>query len=193
MQLKPTCLARLPFQKSNEGGPWAVGRLFQLFGTYQTGFTWAFPLSAETPITKDKRTAAIFFRDTPPADTSRFWEDHLSRLETLVGPCAPGQQEWGKRIRPEIAPSAGRFSTVSIDQMFLHFCLRGKKRIWQCANGFPTTGSVSQEHLLPVSKKDVTRARRAEMYETAAERFRERARHCGAKDAQSLWDEAPAQ
>ena len=100
---------------------------------------------------------------------------------------------WDKRIRPEIAPSADRFATVAIAQIFRHFGLRGQKWIWQFANGFSITGSLSQQHLFPPSGKLVTRAPRAELYRSDAARFRERAPRCGTKDAQTLWGEVITQ
>lgn len=106
---------------------------------------------------------------------------------------AKEQQEWGNRIRPEIAPSAGRFATVAIAQLFRHFGIRGQKWMWQFSNGSPITGSLSQQHLSPPSEKEVMRTPRAEMYTSESARFRKRASRCGTTDAQALWGEALAQ
>ena len=112
----------------------------------------------------------------------------------MVSECAKDQSEWNKRIKPEIAPAAGRFATVAIDQLFRHFGLQGQKWLWQFANGFAITGSLSQKRLFPVSEKAAdSRNPRAELYRSAASRFRERAPGSGKKDAQALWDEALTQ
>ena len=116
-------------------------------------------------------------------EITAFWDAQVSRLEKLVGACANDQAQWGKRIRPEIAPAAGRFATVALAQLFRHYGLRGQKWLWQFANGFPITGSLSQVHLFPPSKKEEVRAPRAELYESSSARFRERAPRCGTKDA----------
>ena len=77
--------------------------------------------------------------------------------------------------------------------MFRHFGLRGQKWMWQLANGFPATCPLSQKHLFPLSDKAATRTPRAELYQSASARFRERAPRCGTNDAQDLWGEAIAQ
>ena len=152
-----------------------------------------FPLSAETPPPKDTRTASLFLRDTPPAEISRFWDNQLSRLERLIGDYANDQLKWNKCIRPEIAAAAGGFETVAISQLFRRFGLQGQRWMWQFANGFPIAGSLSQKPLFPGPKKDVSRIRQSELYDTARARFKERARRCGANDAQDISGEAIAQ
>ena len=133
---------------------------------------------------------ALFLRDTPPADICSFWGNQLSLLELLVGDCANDQKRWNKCIHPEIAPAAGKFDTVAISQMFRHFGLRGQRWLWQFANGFPIAGTLSQVNLFPPFKEGVTRIHQSELYDTAQARFKERARHCGTKDAQVLRGEA---
>ena len=149
-----------------------------------------FPLSAETPLPVETRKAALFLRDTPPEEVTAFWDAQVGRLERLVSACAQDQVSWDRCIRPEIAPAAGRFATVALSQLFRHYGLPGQKWLWQFANGFPITGSLSQIHLFPISKREVDRAPRAELCESASSRFRERASRCGTKDAGVLWDEA---
>ena len=159
----------------------------------QRALKGTFPLSAETPLPQDTRTSALFLRDTPIADIISFWDDQLSSLEKLVSDCAPDQKRWNEKIRSEIAPAAANFQTAAISQLFRHFGLQGQRWLWQFANGFPITGSLSQKHLSPESDKEVSRIHQSDLYDAARARFKERANHCGTKDAQLLWDEAVSQ
>ena len=112
-----------------------------------------FSLAAETPLPDETRNAALFPRGTPPGEITAFWGAQVARLEKLAIERAMDQAQRDRRILPEIAPSEGRFAAVALSQLFRHYGLRGQKWLWQFANGFPITGSLSQADLVPPSKR----------------------------------------
>ena len=145
------------------------------------------------PLPEHIKKEAVFARDCPPDELVKFREAQLSRLEQLVDDSKMAQKKRNDRILPEISPSAGKLNTVAISQTMHHFGIEGQRWIRQFALGFPITGTLSQLKAFSRGKKIIHLSRKIQLFESAPQRFRERAAKSGASNDQQLCGEAAAQ
>ena len=103
---------------------------------------------------------------------------------------APDQTKWNGCIDPSIRPAAGEINTLAIRHL-ADFCgLGASKWMGQFAVGFPITGDLSQDKAFPFKNPKERLLPMKQLFESAEDRFRERAPKSGWKNANDLWKEA---
>ena len=149
-----------------------------------------FPLTADIEIPPEIDTSLNWLATTDPSIVINFWDIQLVKLKKLVAAAASSQSKWNDLIPREIRGAQKKFKSVAFHQLLSHLNLGGDKWIGQFIFGFPTTGILSQEGVFPHNAKNTIPAQISSLWRTSADRFRQRSRASGFRNAEALWAEA---
>ena len=135
-----------------------------------------------------------FAPPSPPDAVKSFWGKQLLRMTKLVSDSTQTDLSWNKLIPPEIAQAAGRVRLAPLMSLMAQRNLGGPIGIQQFLFGFRITGILSRRYAFPPSDKlsnksptDVNK-----LAQSDSQRFHDRDKKSGYKNATPLWEEAVA-
>ena len=154
-----------------------------------------FFLSLQTPLPQSITTALDFVAHTPSHEITSFWEEQLSRLQTLTLDASPTDKTWNNLIPATIRPAAGKLRLAPLMSLMAQHNMGGSIWLQQFLFGFKLIGKLGQEDCFPLSEKMLSKKPldANKIASSISSRFSDRARKSGFKNAARLWEEAQSQ